>query len=239
MPIDFVAADGRPDSQGCRPPPCAFDPHGALGYFPPMAETLSLFATRIRRAERARAGALNSDIIAAALSFAADDEYGRAWSAENSYPGYTSYGSPLDLPSMAPCFATLKKFIDAQAAAFAASVHFDLAGGKLKLDNIWINILDPGGFHSGHIHPHSVISGTYYARVPDGASALKFEDPRLAMMMAAPTRAPNAPEDLKPFIYLPPRAGSLLMWESWLRHEVVRNEAEEARISVSFNYNWG
>jgi len=203
-----------------------------------MSETLSLFATRVHRATLARSGALNEDIIATARSFAEDDEFGRGWSADNAYPGYTSYGSPLNLPAMAPCFAALKKLLDAEAAKFARTVFFDLAGGKLKLDNIWINILDPGGFHSGHIHPHSVISGTYYACVPDGASALKFEDPRLAMMMAAPTRRADAPQDLQSFVYLAPTAGTMLMWESWLRHEVVRNDADDQRISVSFNYRW-
>lgn len=203
-----------------------------------MSETLSLFVTRVHRASFSKTGALNDDIIAAALSFAEDDELGRHWCEENRYPGYTSYGSLTDLPSRATCFAVLKKLLDAEASKFATAVHFDLGGGKLKLDNIWINILDPGGFHSGHIHPHSVISGTYYAQVPDGASSLKFEDPRLPMMMAAPTREDEAPLELRNFVYLAPEAGMMLMWESWLRHEVVRNDAEEPRISVSFNYRW-
>ena len=30
-------------------------------------------------------------------------------------------------------------------------------------------------------------------------------------------------------------AGTLLLWESWLRHEVPINRAEGERISVSFN----
>ncbi|OFX01190.1 MAG: hypothetical protein A3E78_01330 [Alphaproteobacteria bacterium RIFCSPHIGHO2_12_FULL_63_12] len=203
-----------------------------------MSESLSLFVTRVHRARFSKTGALNDDIIAAALSFADDDEAGQRWSDENSYPGYTSYGSFTDLPVRAPCFTALKKLLDAEAVKFAKVAHFDLNGGKLKLDNLWINILDPGGFHSGHIHPHSVISGTYYAQVPDGAAALKFEDPRLPMMMAAPTRDSDAPEEMRSFIYLAPEPGMMLMWESWLRHEVVRNEADEPRISVSFNYRW-
>jgi len=203
-----------------------------------MSETLSLFSTRVHRAAFSKSGALNDDIVAAALTFAGDDEAGEAWSAENSYPGYTSYGSINDLPSRAPCFAALKKLIDAEAAKFAKIVYFDLAGGKLALDNMWINILEPGGFHSGHIHPHSIISGTYYAQIPDGAASIKFEDPRLPMMMAAPTRDETAPQDLQNFVYLTPEAGMMLMWESWLRHEVVRNETDELRISVSFNYRW-
>ncbi len=203
-----------------------------------MSETLSLFATRIHRAAFSKTGALNDDIIAAAHSFAEDDDLGRQWCEENRYPGYTSYGSLTDLPMRAPCFAALKRLLDAEAAKFAKIVHFDLGGGKLKLDNIWVNILDPSGFHSGHIHPHSIISGTYYAQVPDGASSLKFEDPRLPMMMAAPLRNEDAPQDLLNFVYLAPEAGMMLMWESWLRHEVVRNETDELRISVSFNYRW-
>jgi uncharacterized protein (TIGR02466 family) len=33
-----------------------------------------------------------------------------------------------------------------------------------------------------------------------------------------------------------PVPGTVLLWESWLRHEVVQNTARGQRISVSFNY---
>jgi uncharacterized protein (TIGR02466 family) len=36
-----------------------------------------------------------------------------------------------------------------------------------------------------------------------------------------------------------PQVGDVLLWESWLRHEVPMNMSEEDRISVSFNYAWG
>jgi uncharacterized protein (TIGR02466 family) len=112
----------------------------------------------------------------------------------------------------------------------------DLRGKRLKLDNIWVNVLEPGGSHSGHIHPHCVLSGTYYVRVPDGASSLKFEDPRLAMMMAAPAPREDADELHRRFVYVAPKAGELLLWESWMRHEVTVNRASSARVSVSFNF---
>jgi uncharacterized protein (TIGR02466 family) len=202
-----------------------------------VSESLSLFTTRLRRAVVADAG-LAADIAKAARVIAKEDAAGRRWCRDNAYPGYTSYGSLTDLPIRASCFADLKKRLDVEARAFAVDAHFDLGGGRLKLDSMWINVLDPGGFHSGHIHPHSVVSGTYYARVPDGAAALKLEDPRLPLMMAAPPRRADAPEEARNFVYLAPAAGMVLLWESWLRHEVVRNDAETARISVSFNYRW-
>ncbi|MFY9204386.1 MAG: TIGR02466 family protein, partial [Yoonia sp.] len=117
-------------------------------------------------------------------------------------------------------------------------LQFDLGEKKLKLDSMWINILPEGGIHTSHIHPHSVISGTTYVAMPEDTSAIKFEDPRSAMMMAAPTRLKDAREEMRQFIYVQPNVGDVLLWESWLRHEVPMNMAEDDRISVSFNYGW-
>ncbi len=90
-----------------------------------------------------------------------------------------------------------------------------------------------------HIHPHSAISGTYYVSVPVGASAIRFEDPRLGFMMAAPMRKPSARRENRAFVDFAPKAGSVLLWESFLRHEVPVNRARTPRISVSFNYAMG
>ena len=144
-----------------------------------------------------------------------------------------------DLPWRFPIFKDLVKVLDKHVAAFVKDLQFDLDGKKIKLDSLWINILPPGGVHTSHIHPHSVISGTTYVSVPKGASAIKFEDPRLPMIMAAPARKPKARTKLRNFIYVTPEPGEVLLWESWLRHEVPLNMADEDRISVSFNYGWG
>jgi uncharacterized protein (TIGR02466 family) len=144
-----------------------------------------------------------------------------------------------DLAWRFPTFKDLVKVLDKHVAAFAKDLQFDLGDKKIKLDSLWINILPTGGVHTSHLHPHSVISGTTYVTMPEGASAIKFEDPRLAMMMAAPTRKANARDELRNFIYVAPEVGDVLLWESWLRHEVPINLADEERISVSFNYGWG
>ena len=182
--------------------------------------------------------AFNADLEEACRMLAAEDSAGQAWCREHNYRGYTSYASLDDLPTRATVFGQLKAKLDRHAAAFARELAFDLGGGRLRLDSLWVNILKPGAAHSGHVHPHSVISGTVYVAVPPGASALKLEDPRLPLMMAAPPRAQDAPEAARPFVYLQPQAGTVLMWESWLRHEVPAGRARSDRISVSFNYAW-
>jgi uncharacterized protein (TIGR02466 family) len=180
----------------------------------------------------------NAELEAACRGLAAEDVAGRAWSKDHGYGGYTSYASLDDLPRRDPAFAELKTRLDRHAKAFAKDLAFDLGAARLKLDSLWVNVLKPGAGHSGHIHPHSVISGTVYVATPKGASALKLEDPRLPLMMAAPPRSADAPEAARAFVYLQPQAGTVLMWESWLRHEVPANQAKADRISISFNYGW-
>lgn len=205
-----------------------------------MSEIVSLFVTRLYRTKLARLGAAPDvkAIEAACLSIAEDDEAGQRWCEENDFPGYTSYASLDDLRWRFPIFEDLVKTLDAHVAEFVKDLEFDLNGKSIKLDSIWINILPEGGVHTSHIHPHSVISGTTYISVPKGASAIKFEDPRLALMMAAPARVDEARQEIRNFMYVKPEVGDVLLWESWLRHEVPMNMAEEERISVSFNYGW-
>ena len=203
--------------------------------------TRPLFVTRVYEASLAEErgfAAFNAELEEACRMLAAEDRAGRAWCKAHAYGGYTSYASLDDLPQRASVFGALKTRLDKHAAAFAKDLAFDLGGGRLRLDSLWVNILKPGAAHTGHIHPHSVISGTVYVAIPPGASALKLEDPRLPLMMAAPPRSAEAEEALKSFVYLRPEAGTVLMWESWLRHEVPANGARQERISVSFNYGW-
>ncbi|PWR02028.1 hypothetical protein DKT77_13910 [Meridianimarinicoccus roseus] len=205
-----------------------------------MSDIRSLFVTKLYRAALSEFGPAvsASELETSCLLIADDDEAGQDWCEANDYPGYTSYASLTDLPWRFPIFKDLVDVLDRHVAAFAEELAFDLDGRPLKLEDIWINILPEGGVHGSHIHPHSVISGTTYVAMPEGTSALKLEDPRLQMMMAAPSRRKDAPEPLRSFVYLRPEVGEVLLWESWLRHEVPMNMAEQDRISVSFNYGW-
>lgn len=205
-----------------------------------MANIESLFVTRLYRAKLSEYGKPidPEELETSCYSLAEDDEAGQEWCEENGYPGYTSYASLTDLPWRFPVFADIVEALDKHVAAFVEDLEFDLDGRELKLEDIWINILPEGGLHTSHLHPHSVVSGTTYVSVPKGAGAIKYEDPRSARMMASPVRRKDARRDLQSFVYCQPEVGDVLLWESWLRHEVPMNMAEEERVSVSFNYSW-
>jgi uncharacterized protein (TIGR02466 family) len=198
---------------------------------------LSLFPTRVYSAPLQTSGAraFNARLVHECEQYRADDAAGRAWSRERYPGGYTSYGSLNRMHQLSPTFATLARRLVRHVARYARALEFDLEGRELALTDCWINMMPRGVTHGLHLHPLSTISGTYYVRTPKGVPGLKLEDPRLDRFMAAPPRKPAAAQ---PWVTLPVAAGRVLLFESWLRHEVPPNPVAAERISISFNFNW-
>jgi uncharacterized protein (TIGR02466 family) len=192
-----------------------------------MMPIQSLFPTLLYDAEIDDPGLLG-ELAHSIRSLARDDAGGIRWSRDKRYAGYTSYASLNDLPKRDPAFADLAKVLARHSVKFAKAAAFDL-GRKPRLDSMWVNLLKAGGHHSGHIHPHAIISGAFYVEVPPASGVIRFEDPRLPLMMAAPPRADS-------FVTVEPRPGMLLLWESWLRHEVLAGAGKGERLSISFNF---
>lgn len=199
-----------------------------------------LFRTPVYSAslKSSSAASLNRALLGECLQLRHEDRSGRAWSLRNYPGGYTSYNSRSRLQRISPTFASLESSIDLHVRRFAKSLDLDLRGKRLEMTDCWVNIMRHRVVHGLHLHPLSTISGTYYVQVPRGSAGLKFEDPRLERFMAAPPRRLRARTDNRAWVTLPARAGHLVLFESWLRHEVPPNRARGERISVSFNYGW-
>ncbi len=173
-----------------------------------------------------------------AFQFEKADAEGRSWSKKNYLNGYTSYASLPPLSQISSSFLSLKKKIDKQVNLVTQHLEMDLSKDALTLSSFWINIMSEHCTHSSHLHPLSVVSGTFYLQTPKGSSGLKFEDPRLPMMMASPPRKSKASANNQRFITLNPKEGDLILFESYLKHEVSPHTLKTPRISVSFNYDW-
>lgn len=201
----------------------------------------SFFPTRIYTAALtpARAAALNARLLRECLQLSHDDTAGQKWSRRNYPGGFTSYASASHMHRVSPTFEALRRVIDRHVKRFAAELQFDLGEAPLTMTDCWVNVMSPGVAHGLHLHPLSAISGTYYVRVPRGAPGLKFEDPRLDRYMGAPPRRVDADERNRAWIVMPAKPGALLLFESWLRHEVAANTGRDVRVSISFNYGWG
>jgi uncharacterized protein (TIGR02466 family) len=183
-------------------------------------------------------GRFNADLAAECRALQDFDKAGRDWSVLNYPGGYTSYASLNELHRFSSTFTGLERRITRHVRAFARALDLDLRGRKIRMTDCWVNIMPPAAAHSMHLHPLSFVSGTYYVRTPRGCPGLKFEDPRLDRFMAAPPRLAGARRANRAHATYPARAGRLILFESWLRHEVAQNRAGAERISISFNYNW-
>ncbi len=166
------------------------------------------------------------------------DDDGRKWSEKNYPGGYTSYGSMAQLHRFSSTFGELERRINKHVKAFVSHLEMDLRKKRFAMSDCWVNIMPRQVVHSLHLHPLSIISGTYYVNAPEDCSSIKFEDPRLSKFMAAPPRLPKHRDDNRIFVKYPAETGKLILFESWLRHEVASNQTDEERISISFNYHW-
>lgn len=201
---------------------------------------INLFPTRIYLAPLKAASLVrfNQDLADEAAGLRDSDTAGQRWSARHYPGGYTSYGSHDKLHCISSSFAALEKALDRHVKQYAKDLGYDMRGRKLGMTDCWVNMMAGAVTHGLHLHPLSFISGTYYVQVPKGAAAIKFEDPRLDRLMAAPPKRDDIGPREKLHYSVKPKAGEVVLFESWLRHEVPPSFTVRERISVSFNYAW-
>src|ERR1700690_38263 len=170
------------------------------------------------------------------------DSAGQLWCRDNYPSGYTSYGTMRTLNrtySPFTMFIALERKIWPHVKRFASRLDMDLREASLAMTDCWVNIMSRDAVHPLHLHPGAVVSGTFYISTPPGCSAIRFEDPRAERSKAiAPPRLGNCrPENLAQ-VACNAEAGKVILFESWLRHEVPANPTPDERVSVSFNYTW-
>lgn len=210
----------------------------------PKSTPNSLFATQIytSRLLKPMTPALISKLKAESYKIKKADVAGAQWSELNYVNGYTSYGSVAlgfdRLHMISSSFQSLENSINSHVKKFIKQLDYDVDARSLKMTQCWVNIMGEKSFHTSHAHPLSVLSGTFYVDVPKNASSIKFEDPRLPLFMNTPAVKEKAKLTNQRFIEVTPSSGYVILFESWLKHEVPMNLAKKDRISISFNYGW-
>jgi uncharacterized protein (TIGR02466 family) len=192
----------------------------------------SLFTTYIEQKKINVSAKLMKQMKWTATQLPAIDQEGTLWSKKNYVGGYTSYGSISRIDLHFSVFESLKKKIDQEVKKYCKKIGLKFDTGSLELSAMWVNLMPKNVYHAFHIHPLSVISGTFYVSVGKGSrlSPLRIEDPRASLFMSSPPRPIQV--DLKP------KNGDLILFESWTKHEVPPHQGNEDRISISFNYDW-
>lgn len=100
-----------------------------------------------------------------------------------------------------------------------------------------INKVNKGGSHTKHAHPASVISGCFYLKCSENSAPLLFSDPRDYYKYISYQQNPSADRHscLYPDFFVPIKQGLILLWPSWLEHEVPHSTDDNERITIAFN----
>jgi uncharacterized protein (TIGR02466 family) len=198
----------------------------------------TLFPSYLYRGQISNPKKFNNELAREIQQLEAMDHYGVEWSKIHYIGGYSSYSSMCNLHSTSPNFGELEKKLRPHVKRFVKKLNWNLLGREVKMTTCWVNAMGPATYHTLHVHPSSVLSGTYYVDVPKGSSPLKIEDPRMGLLMASPPRKSSAPRREQNYLLIDPAPGQILLFESWMRHEVPPHRAKHPRLSVSFNYEW-
>jgi|GEM_PF-393668 len=128
-----------------------------------------------------------------------------------------------------PVFAPLQQAI--HAGCVSALREMGVGDSAFRLQS-WINMHDRGGFNFLHVHEGSLLSGSFYLKVPSGSGKFVFRDPRPGVVHGYVKGAvPNGYSDIQ----LAPDAGLLVLFPCWMEHYVEPHDSDEPRIAIAFN----
>jgi uncharacterized protein (TIGR02466 family) len=100
-----------------------------------------------------------------------------------------------------------------------------------------INKMIKNSAHTVHTHSDCRLSGLMYLKVSEFSSPIVFRDPRQYRHFIDYKTSSNtsAIQTFLPHITIPPKVGDVLIWPSWLEHEVTYNVNDDERITLVFN----
>ncbi len=197
-------------------------------------DVVRAFATPIYRRRWPDSAALNARLRELVLAR-------RAAAASTRRSNVGGWQSSHDLMSWGgPEIAELgRRLNEAFGACMEAEIGTRAFTCKLAV-TAWANVNGDGDYNRHHTHAGNHWSAVYYVDLgaPDPAvspnGAIEFLDPRPAVGVYD---LPGAPSYTTWTI--PPEAGEMLMFPSWLRHGVLPFRGAGTRISIAFNLRVG
>ncbi len=190
-----------------------------------------LFSTPLYTQDVEGADALNQLLRADIVEWESIDPDGMPRSNRSA-----SWHSGVNAFERAAFVPLVKAVVEAATDVFCAEGY--AGGSRVRLTEMWANVLRPGGFNAIHDHGGCLWSGVYYVAAPEGIGDLVLLDPRgNAPFLRRPSygEARKMASRIAPLHNISCRPGRLVMFPSWIQHHVEPNESEEPRISVSFN----
>ena len=198
----------------------------------PGSEIHTLFSTQVAVLEIPNAADINPGLEAAVLK----REISKPGGKRSNIGGWQSQDNLIEWPE-----PEVAELVDSMRSGVLNMVSLET--GKVRFEAAisifaWANVNRSSSYNQVHTHPHNHWSGVYYVNPGEfdeddvaNPGQLQIHDPRDRADMYI---HPGSPALGKPF-RVKPKAGTMVLFPSWLAHSVNIFYSETTRISIAFN----
>ena len=145
---------------------------------------------------------------------------------QNQHNSISHEQNVLDMPEL----GKLRERIQFQLRVFWRDFMCASCDAELKLQQSWVNITENGAHHHRHWHTNSMYSGVVFWC--DHSARITFINPRYPQL---DFDTHTSHESNSAIWRVEPKLGLMLIFPSWLEHQVETNRSGGERISLSFN----
>jgi uncharacterized protein (TIGR02466 family) len=196
-----------------------------------VQNTLMAFATPIRQTQYDKLQEFNADLAKRILTLR-----GQSVGEKHSNVGGWQSDDKL-LQTLGEPYATqlARMFLENVYAIMDQMVETTAPRPAQFSVEAWANVNERGHSNVGHIHPGCPWSGVYYVTTdtgPEAGGQIVFTDPRTAALMF---KHPFNPFPAGESITATPRPGMMLVFPSFIYHDVLVYCGEAPRISIGLN----
>jgi uncharacterized protein (TIGR02466 family) len=190
----------------------------------PVIDHISLFPTIIGSATNIELA--NEALPAVQRVLSENDNINAEWKLYKS-----TYGKNINVT--VPILKDLNKFV---IHSFEQYTKF-LGVNNFSVDGLsfFYSSITEKEFHPIHSHINCSFSGVYYLKVPQNSSKIRFWHPNYESFDFSKHNIDITSQKLWNYYDLSPFSGQLLMWPSWVKHEVIPSTTSEERITAVFN----
>ena len=104
------------------------------------------------------------------------------------------------------------------------------------MNSFWININRFKDYNQYHTHPGSLFSGVYYIKSLSNSGNIEFKHPASKSIESYWNEKISNINPSNSCVWeIEPVENRLLIFPSWLEHQVLPNVTQKDRISLSFN----
>jgi len=143
--------------------------------------------------------------------------------------GYHSPKTLHESCNLAPLFEYICQI------GFKAFSDLDFIDCDIAITSAWLNINNNRQcMNYEHVHS-SVLSGTFYLKVPKESGKIVFKNPTINAMWDGFYFSDEKNQFTAERVCIEPLEGDIFLFPSYLPHSVETNNHDEERISISFN----